>query len=184
MINCEACEVSFDINNSIEVRGEGGSIIEVTEVLFKKPTRSSGPIFQKMVSMINRGMISSMAIMESVANKDEVAKAKKNAEGSLVEEQNKPLIQSIEEMTEESLLEEVEGIEMLFSTMDIDFEALDKLFSRMLFGGQVRSSIASIGGVPMTEAMLDKMDYSDYVKMIAVYFSFFGKPAKSGTKKG
>jgi hypothetical protein len=182
VINNQACEVSLELEQPIEIRGEGGQPILAKTVHFKKPTRTSGPIFQRIASMITRAMMGSMALVESVTSKEEIAKAKERAERLNQTKSKEGVITSLENITEEELDSEVEGMIAMFSTLDVDFEKLQQLFDRMLLSGS-RSTICTIGGMPLTDGMLDKLDYQDYLKMMAVYVSFFGKPAKSGTKK-
>ena len=56
MINNKACEISIDLDYPIQIASGSGEVVDAKEVLFRKPNRQTGPIFQNLVAMFNRAM--------------------------------------------------------------------------------------------------------------------------------
>lgn len=181
MINNKACEISFDLNYSIQIASGSGGVVEVKSILFRKPNRNTAPLFQNLVSMFNRAMQKSMMEMKSIASEEEIDQAKKLNRDKEAKAEAKTAMESILEVTIEEIMEEVQGMTAMASSMDFDFEKGFRIFDKLILNHDRGHVICELGGKQLTDAMLDKMDYQDSMKMLLVYLAFFGKPAKSGT---
>lgn len=181
-IDIKSCEITFDLDTPVEVSREGG-FIPAQAITFRKPNRKSGPMFQNLVSMYNRAVTGQMAMLADVAPPEELEKAKANAEAKKNEKEETDGIKSLQNITSADIEEEVEGMLVMSSAMDFDFEKGQKLFDKILLSGDKRYAVCSLAGKPITDTNLDHIDYQDQIKMMMVYISFFGKPAKSGTTK-
>ena len=180
MINNKTCEISFELDFPIQIAREG-SLEDTTSVLFRKPNRQTGPLFQNLASMFNRAMTKNMMEMKSLASEEDIEKAESLAKAKQAEADATPIMKSILDVTYEDVIEEVEGMTAMASSMDFDFEKGFKLFEKMLLSSDKRHVICEIGGQKLTDGMLDKLNYQDYLKMLLVYLAFFGKPVRSGT---
>ena len=72
MINNKACEISFELDYPIEIASEG-DLDNVSTILFRKPNRQTGPIFQNLASMFNRAMTKNMMEMKSLASEEDIS---------------------------------------------------------------------------------------------------------------
>lgn len=179
-ITSKACEISFELDHSVEVRGEDG-LMEANLITFQQPTRKTAPLFQNLVSMFTRSFTESLNKMSGISP-EALEQAQELVNEENIRIQNEALNDGApKDIQEETIEEEVENTLALMTTLDFDFEKGFALFDRIILSGGVRSKTCSIGGVPLTEAILDRVNYRDYYKMLAVYLSFFGKPAKSDT---
>lgn len=181
-IDIKSCEITFDLDTPVEVSREGG-LVQAVSVTFRKPNRKSGPVFQNLVSMYNRAVTEQMSLLADIAPPEELEKAKAEALAKKNDKEDADGIKSLQNIKSADIEEEVEGMLVLSAAMNFDFEKGQKLFDKILLSGDKRYAICSIGGQPLRDAHLDDIDYQDQVKMMLIYISFFGKPAKSGTTK-
>ena len=180
-ITTKACEISFELDHPIEVRREGG-LQDVSMITFQQPTRKTAPLFQNLAGMFTRALTQ---YIDSVSAVDEetINEAREELNQEMIEEGNKSLSgEAPNEIKEETIENEVENLLMIMTSLDFDFEKGFKLFDRIILSGGTRSKACSVGGVPLTDTILDRVNYRDYYKMLAVYLTFFGKPAKSDSQ--
>lgn len=181
MINNKTCEISFDLDFPIEIASGSGDEESVSQILFRKPNRQSGPLFQNLVSSFNRAINKSMMEMKALASVEEIEDAQQKALAKQEKIDDVPILKSILDVTLEEILKEAVELTALVTGSDFNFEKGYKLFFKMLLSVDKRYTMCELGGKKLTDAMLDRIDYQDHLKMMVVYISFFGKPAKSGT---
>jgi len=183
VINHKACEISFDLDHPIQIASGSGDVVDAKTVLFRKPNRQTGPLFQNLVSMFNRAMTKQMLEMKSMASEKELEDAQKLVKSKQEKAEQSTALQSILDVTFEEVMEEVEGMTMMATSIEFDFEKGYRLFDKILLSADRGHIICELGGKKLTDGMLDKIDYQDMLKMLLVYIAFFGKPVKAGTTK-
>lgn len=181
-VNIEACEISFDLDQPIEIAREG-NLVESKRITFKQPSFRAMPIYQNLLKLYNRAIMASMEQIETMVGKIELEKVREKA----LEEQKKGKTisakESLEKITNKSVTEEVEGTLEIMASIDLDWEKVTEFFKRMLFPNSGISEICSIGGIPFKLVHLEKVFYQDFIKLVVVYLVFFAKPVKTGTQK-
>lgn len=180
-INHEACEITFDLDTPIEVHKDKEGQVTETKVLFKKPNRKTGPIFQNLASMYSRAMMSQMAMLKNAASPEEIETATAEAKAKEEEQQKADALTTIRNVKAEDIEKEVEGMLVMTSGTDFDFEKASRLFDKIIYTTNQKFITCEIGGTALKDGVLDRIDYQDYNKMMMVYIAFFGKPVKAGT---
>lgn len=181
MINHKACEISFDLDCPIQIASGSGDLVDAKSITFRKPNRQTGPIFQNLLSMFNVAMTKQMSEMKSIASEEEVEKAQQLVREKQAKAEAESAMQSILNVTFEEVMEEVDGMIMMATSMEFDFEKGYRLFDKIILSSDRGHVICELGGKKLTDGMLDKVDYQDMLRMLMVYISFFGKPVRAGT---
>jgi hypothetical protein len=133
--------------------------------------------------MFNVAMIQSQNLLKDMATEEQIEEARIINEKRAEESNMDSPLKSLQNITFEEIMDEVDGLLAMMATASFDFKKGYALFDKMLLGGDKRSYICYVGDKPVTDGILDRIDYRDYKKMLVVYIVFFGKPVKSGTTK-
>ena len=185
MINIQACEITFELDTPVTI-SRNGDVTEVSEVTFYKRSPRVFGLYKSLQGLWNKASTRYFSEMKDIMDEEEIEKAKAEAVRKQEEATNegiKGAIKSLDSITFEDIMEEVDGMMALFDQMEIDAEKMRTIFNKILLSSDKRWTSCAIGGKPISDGIIDKIDYFDYFKMIMVYIAFFAKPVKSGQKK-